>query len=520
MIATAQRGERHEVRVRPARILVVEDERIVARSLRRQLTNLSYEVVGSVPSGEESVRLCDVTRPDLVLMDIHLEGAVDGVEAAATIRKRFRLPVVYLTAYSNTEILERAKLTEPFGYILKPYDERDLLVVIETALHKHLMERRQQQREMWVAATIKSIGVAVVATDNGGCVTYMNPLAERLTGWAADDALGQPVEGVVRLVQADVPQPIPSLLAPSVPGDTSSRRMRLIARNNSETAIENSVALISDEQGVAMGKVVVFRDVTWQMHREYKAAQAKKVEAIEQLAGGVAHAFNNLMTTVLGHSEIMLQGMKPDDPFVDSAREIQRAANRTAILTQKLLAFGRKSILTLRPVDLNAVVSGLAQVIRHMQGGVRLDLRLEPGLGSAKADSDQLEEAVLILARNACEAMPNGGRLSIQTANVELGRDYPLDHPEVRPGPYALLTVSDTGTGMDQNAFSHLFEPFFTRKAGVGAGLGLAAIYGFVKQCDGDITVESVPHEGTTFRVYLPRDTGRAEATASVERKE
>jgi len=505
MIATAQRDERHEVRVRPARILVVEDERIVARSLRKQLTKLSYEVVGSVSSGEESIRLCDEARPDLVLMDIHLEGAVDGVEAAATIRKRFRLPVVYLTAYSNTEILERAKLTEPFGYILKPYDERALHVVIETALHKHLMERRQQQREMWVAATIKSIGVAVVATDNGGCITYMNPLAERLTGWAADDALGQPVEEVVRLVPADATQPIPSLVASSTQGDTSSRRMRLLARNSSETAIENSLALITDEQGVAMGKVVVFRDVTWQMYLENKAAHAKKVEAIGQLAGGVAHAFNNLMTTVLGHSGIMLQEMKPDDPFVDTAREIQRAATRTATLTQKLLAFGRKSILTLRPVDLNSVVTGLAQVIRHMQGGVRLDMRLEPGLGSAKADSDQLEEAVLTLARNACEAMPHGGKLTIQTANVELGEDYVLDHPEVRPGPYVLLTVSDTGTGMDPKAASQLFEPFFTRKAGIGAGLGLASIYGFVKQCDGDIAVETGLHEGTTFRVYLPR---------------
>jgi two-component system cell cycle sensor histidine kinase/response regulator CckA len=515
MSVTNQCDERQETRVRRARILVVEDERIVARSLRRQLTKLNYEVVGSVPSGEESVRLCDETRPDLVLMDICLEGAVDGIDAAATIRKRFQLPVVYLTAYSNPEILERAMLSEPFGYILKPYEERALLVVIETALHKHMTERRLQQREMWVVATIKSVGAAVVTTDNCGCITYMNPLAEHLTGWAADDALGRPVEGVVRLVPSNVTPPLSSLLAPSIQGDTSSRRMRLIARNSSETAIENSVALITDEQGVAVGNVVVFRDVTWQVHLENKAEQAKKVESIGQLAAGVAHAFNNLNTTVLGYSEIMLQGMKQDDPFRANAQEIQRAATRTATLTQKLLAFGRKSVLKVRSVDVNAVVSSLAQVIRHMQSGVQLDLRLESELGAAEADSDQLEEAVLILARNACDAMPHGGQLTIQTANVELGQDYVLDHPDVRPGPYALLTVSDNGTGMNENAVSHLFEPFFTRKASVGAGLGLSAIYGFVKQCDGDIAVESVLHEGTTFRVYLPRTIERAEPADS-----
>jgi two-component system cell cycle sensor histidine kinase/response regulator CckA len=385
MIAAATLLEGKDTAVQAARILLVEDERIVARSLQNQLTTLGYEIVASVPSGEAAVAEAGELRPDLVLMDIHLEGAMDGVEAAAAIRTQFRLPVVYLTAYSNTEILERAKVTEPFGYILKPYEERELHVVIQTALYKHRMERRQQEQE------------------------------------------------------------------------------------------EHFL-------------------------------QAKKMEAIGQLAGGVAHAFNNLMTTVLGHSELMLQSMEPDDPYFASAYEIKKSATRTAALTQKLLAFSRKQLLTLRSLDLNALVGGLQRILRHLQAGVQFDLNLEPQLGTTKADPAQLEDAILTLARNACEAMPDGGRLTIQTANVELGQDYTHDHPEVRSGSYVLLAVSDTGAGMSPEAISHLFEPFFTNKAGVGAGLGLAAIYGFVKQCGGDIDVHSEMDEGTTFRVYLPRE--------------
>jgi PAS domain S-box-containing protein len=234
-------------------------------------------------------------------------------------------------------------------------------------------------------------------------------------------------------------------------------------------------------------------------------------EAVGRLAGGVAHAFNNLMTMVIGHSEIMLDGMKPGDTFFVSAQAIKKFAKRTATLTQNLLAFSRKQLLTLRRVDLNAVVSGLARVVQNMQGGVRLGLSLEPWLRPTRTDPDRLEEAILTLVRNACEAMPLGGLVAIQTANVELGQDYTHDRPEVQPGPYVLLAVSDTGVGMDQEAISHMFEPFYTKEAGVGAGMGLAAVYGLVKQCGGDIEVRSQPNMGTTFRLYLPSEQGGSE---------
>jgi two-component system, cell cycle sensor histidine kinase and response regulator CckA len=501
--------EAKEVAVPAARILVVEDERIVARSLGKQLTTLGYEVVASVGSGEEAIQQAGVLRPDLVLMDIGLDGPMDGVEAAGVVRKQFGLPVVYLTAYSNKEIVERAKITEPFGYILKPFDDRELHVAIETAVFRHQMERRQQEREQWLVATLKSIGDAVVVTDEGGLITYLNPMAERLTGWSNLEANGHILQVVVRVIDKGSRKPVEFPLGKEMHHGMPTAEILLIAKDGSEKSIEDCIALITNEKGRSLGRVVVFRDVTWRKNLAEQFRQAEKLEAIGRLAGGVAHALNNLMTTALGHSEIMLDGMKPDNPFLESAQAIKRSAARTATLTQRLLAFARKQLLRLRPVNLNTVISHLAQAVRYMHGNVRLDLILEPGLGSTNTDADQLEEALLTLVRNASEAMPHGGRVTIQTANVELGQDCTNDHPEVRPGPYVLLAISDSGVGMAQDAINHLFEPFYTKETGIGAGLGLAAVYGFVKQCGGDIEVRSQPEKGTTFRLYLPREVGR-----------
>jgi signal transduction histidine kinase len=284
-----------------------------------------------------------------------------------------------------------------------------------------------------------------------------------------------------------------------------------MARGGSEKAVESCVSLITDEEGAGLGKVVALRDVTWRKHLEEQVRQSKKMEAIGRLAGGVAHSFNNLMTTALGHCDLMLHGMKPSDRLFANAQAIRMSVARTVKLTQQLLAFGRKQFLALSRVDLNAVVGDLEAVVRHMRGGVRLDLDLQPELGLTRADRDPLEEAILTLVRNACDAMPQGGRLTVRTANVELGLDYTHDRPEVRVGSYVLLAVSDTGVGMAQEAISHLFEPFNSKELGVGAGLGLAAVYGFVKQCGGDIDVRSQPEQGTTFHIYLPREEAGSE---------
>lgn len=247
------------------RLLVVEDERIVAMGLRKQLQALGYDVVALASSGEEAVLKAGELRPDLVLMDINLDGDMDGVEAAAAVRARFRTPVVFLTAYSTAEVLDRAKVTEPYGYILKPYEQRELHVVIETALYKHRMERKLEERERWFAATLRSIGDGVVATDGDGRVVYMNPVAERLSGWPQDEGVGTPIDEVLNLLDVKTLQKLENPLHLAMSGRLSvplARDTVLVGRSGAAYPVDDCASPIVDGDGTLLGGVMVFRDVT------------------------------------------------------------------------------------------------------------------------------------------------------------------------------------------------------------------------------------------------------------------
>jgi CheY-like chemotaxis protein len=238
-------------------------------------------------------------------------------------------------------------------------------------------------------------------------------------------------------------------------------------------------------------------------------------EAIGRLAGGVAHDFNNLLTVILGRAQLLLQRLPEADPLRRHAGLIQSTAERAGALTQQLLAFGRKQVLQPRVLDLNALVSDVKKIRRRLLGEELLTV-LDPGLGRIKADPVQLEQVLINLAVNARDAMPRGGRLAIETVNVELDQAFVRANPGARPGSHVRLAVGDTGTGMDAEALSRIFEPFFTTKEqGKGTGLGLATVYGIVKQSDGYVGVETELGRGTTFSVYLPRATAEADAPAA-----
>ncbi len=270
--------------------------------------------------------------------------------------------------------------------------------------------------------------------------------------------------------------------------------------------LENAV-LLPEERGdgeIVEGTVV---DVTDRRQLEEQLRQAQKMEAIGRLAGGVAHDFNNLLTAILGYSEIMLSQLGADDPLREGAEEIRKAGERAASLTRQLLAFSRKQRLEPKVLDFNGLVVDVEKMLRRMIGeDVDLVTALAPDLGRVKADRGQLEQVLMNLAVNARDAMPRGGKLTIQTANANLEQTWGLGGFSVQPGPYVMVAVSDTGTGMDEATKSHLFEPFFTTKGqGKGTGLGLATVYGIVKQSGGYIWVYSEPNAGTAFRIYLPR---------------
>ena len=243
---------------------------------------------------------------------------------------------------------------------------------------------------------------------------------------------------------------------------------------------------------------------------EEQVRQLQKIEAIGRLAGGLAHDFNNLLTVITGHSQLLLRQLPLVDPLRGGLDVIERTATRAGRLTMQLLAFSRKQILAPAVLDLNDAVPGMAEMLQRLIGE-DITLTFNPGadLGRVTVDPGQLEQVVVNLVVNARDAMPNGGRITVETANVELNEDSARWHVGVGPGSYVMLAVSDTGTGMDAETRAHIFEPFFTTKAlGKGTGLGLATVYGIVRQSGGNTRVESAPGAGSTFTIYLPRVEG------------
>jgi PAS domain S-box-containing protein len=280
-------------------------------------------------------------------------------------------------------------------------------------------------------------------------------------------------------------------------------------------AFESHVQALRDGEGQVIGVIGVALDITDRRQLADQLRQSQKMQAVGQLAGGVAHDFNNLLMVVKGHAELLLNRVPSSSPLRHSIEQVDRAADRAASLTRQLLAFSRMQVLQPRVLDLNEVVGGMTKMFSRVIGE-NIEMAFLPGsnLGRVKADPGQIEQVLLNLVVNARDAMPEGGRVTIETSNVQLDRDYSAKHHNIQPGPWVMLTVSDTGCGMDAQTQSRIFEPFFTTKAqGKGTGLGLATVYGVVKQSDGFIYVYSEVGQGTTFKIYLP------EVTADVARE-
>lgn len=265
--------------------------------------------------------------------------------------------------------------------------------------------------------------------------------------------------------------------------------------------------LIRDASGAIVGIRSALLDITERKQLEEQLRQAQKMEAIGRLAGGIAHDFNNLLMVIQGHSEMMEQRLDPGESLRKNADAIRNAAQKAASLIRQLLAFSRMQVIEPKVLDLNSVLTEMGKLLQRLIGeNIELSIKPSASLGRVKADPSQIEQIILNLAVNARDAMPQGGRLTIETASVELDDNYARRHAAVRPGRYAMLAVSDTGTGMDSQTQAHIFEPFFTTKElGKGTGLGLATVYGIVKQSRGCIWVYSEPGKGTTFKIYLPQ---------------
>lgn len=453
------------------RILIAEDESLIAEELKDRLERMGLQVISVVATGEDAITRATQTSPDLVLMDIRLKGDIDGVEAAAAIRDRLDIPVVYLTAHSDEATINRAKQTAPFGYLIKPFVERELRVTVELALHKHELDRQLKESEEKFVTTLTSIGDAVIATDADGRVTFMNPVAETLTRWQGDDAMGLPSEEVFKIVDPDTRAVVDSPVGEALREErvvTLRNHTILIGKDGTELPINDTAAPILDARRRVRGAVLVFRDITERRRAEEtlrlaeeQLRHAQRMEAIGRLAGGVAHDFNNLMTVVIGNGELALRQLDPNSRAWHWVKEMRNAGDRAAAITRQLLAFGRKQRLRAVAVSLTDIVSGMERMLGRMIGeDIEVVCILEPELDTVMVDPGQMEQVMLNLAINARDAMPHGGKLTLETRNVLLDELNTKGAPEVQPGRHVMLGLTDTGSGMSADTKVRLFEPF------------------------------------------------------------
>ncbi len=514
------------------KILLVDDlpHKLIALESILEDKNI---IIEKAASGFEALRR--LLREDfaVILLDVMMPG-LDGYETAALIRQRKRsetIPIIFITAnLANDRAASKGYSLGAVDYINAPVVPEILkakvAVFVELFrtnrkvkqqakalktynLDLELANRKLESRSKELQTSRESFrnivekneeGLAIV--DKGGVIRFANPAFSRMLGSPIESLVGRDFPfafEVGKIQEADLPN-----------ADTGVLPVEI---SLTETHWEGATAYLASLRDITL------RRAAEQSIREgeEKLRQAQKLESIGRLAGGVAHDFNNLLTAINGYTDMVLASMEEDNSFRGYLQEVRRSGERAAELTHQLLAYSRKQVLIPKMLNVNTVVENMTNMLRRLIGDhVELVSNLDPQIGLVKVDPGQVEQVIMNLVVNAKDAMPAGGRITVQTAVEVVDQDsealLPIDRElAFEPGQYVVMTVADTGTGMDEVTVARIFEPFFTTKeVGRGTGLGLSMVYGFLKQSDGNITVKSVPGEGTTFKVYLPLATGSA----------
>jgi len=361
--------------------------------------------------------------------------------------------------------------------------------------------------EAMVLALLESASQGIISIDRVGKIVLANRRAEEMFGYSREDLLGARIELLLpeskrssHTREREDYFAHPRARPMGIGMDLAGRR-----KDGTEFPVEVSLSTVDTEEGAFA--IAFVSDISQRKLLEEQLIHAQKMEAVGRLAGGVAHDFNNMLTVISGYNRMMLDDLSPLDPLRGNAEEILKAADRAAALTNQLLAFSRRQIVRPRVLNPNTVLANTQKMLHRLIGeDIQLVLNTAPDIGNMRADPSHIEQAIVNLAVNARDAMPEGGRITIETANAHLDENYTRTHLGMQPGDFVMIAMSDTGHGMDAETRRHIFEPFFTTKErGRGTGLGLATVYGMVKQSGGDIWVYSELGRGTTFKLYFPR---------------
>lgn len=479
------------------RIMVVEDEALVAMDLSRRISSLDYEVVGTADNREEALALAEETRPHLILMDINIIGPADGIQVAREIREKQDVPIVFLTAFADDSTVERAKKITPYGYLLKPFDERTLRTTLEVALHRHQAD--SQMRVLSTAIASASVGIVIcTATDDTRPIEYCNRAFLDMTGLTLDEVLNQPACFLAAPEQPQAPvTEFRSALGRREPGSVVVKAMR---KDSSHFWSAVDLSPIKDASGTITRMIMFHIDITRRRATEAALAEAQRLDLLGRLTAGVAHDFNNVLAAIRAFTEFAQEGLGRGDPRREDLEEVIGASKRGAALARQLLSFVHRGESTQRHVDLNLLLQRSDKMLQRIVGSsVQIEIRTSAQPLVIYADPIAIEQILLNLAVKSHETMPEGGRLTLALNYAEEGGSSDKRRQVAR------LLVKDNGSGMTEARKSEFFhanvDPI---SASNPLDLGLAAIRAAIDNLGGSIRIDSQLDVGTSFTIDVP----------------
>lgn len=500
------------------KIFIVEDERIVALDLQSRLAGLGHKVVGNVSSGAEALKQIGEAKPDLVLTDIKLGGDIDGIGLADAVHSRYGVPVIFLTAYSDDETLNRVKATSACGFIIKPYTDEELQVTIDISLHEHELEARLKQSEEQYRCLFDEAPVGYHEFDLNGRLTRVNRTETEMLGYETVDMIGRPVWEFLQERESSR-QAVISKLETGQIGSSPFERYYL-RRDGTAVPVLAKDYPIRSANGELRGIRSTIQDISLLKDEQAKRKrleaslrQAEKLESIGAMAGALAHELNNQLMAIQGNASLVLINQPAEAQETRGyLQAILSASQRATTVMKQLLVCAGKVRGELQPVILSKIVSDLLPSLQKNAGlNIELRTKLAENLPPINGDVGQLNQLLTLLVNNAVEAVAGkgeGGFVRIETGLDETSEHHNEDYEIIlcnRPFlqmQRCYLSVADNGRGMDEETRARLFDPFFTTK-GVGRGLGLSVALGIIKNHEGDILVKSIPDLGTTVRLVF-----------------